>query len=82
MYVYKNEYIEVTDRNGRIKEKSGVFVSVVNINQMNLCMARYNTPNNSRKPLSVSKKDSVRKYYYDILGRRGGEVKSCGEQSL
>lgn len=82
MYVYKNEYIEVTDRNGRIKEKSGVFVSVVNINQMNLCMARYNTPNNSRKPLSVNKKDSVRKYYYDILGRRGGEVKSCGEQLL
>lgn len=82
MYVYKNEYIEIKDRNKKIKEKSGVFVSVKSINQMYLRTTRYNTPDNADIILSLSRKDSVKKYHYDILGYRGGEIRSCGERLL
>lgn len=79
MYVHKNEYLEVLDRNGRRKEKSGFFVSIANIKQKNIRTIQYNTPNNPQKPLSLTEKDRIKKYYFDILGYRGGEIKECGE---
>lgn len=77
MYVYKNEYIELTDDHGNIAERSGFYRSVDNINQGYL-ITRKNSPN-SRIRLGTRKCVSVKKYEYDVLGYRGGEVRECGK---
>lgn len=81
MYLQKNEYFEVIDSKGKVKEKSGYFVNVFNINKGALRTARFNTPCNTGKCVSISKEDSVRKIDIDILGYRGGVIK-CGEPLL
>lgn len=77
MYVYRNEYIELTDKQGNIAAQSGFYRGVANINSGDL-YTRKNSPG-GRTPLRTRKCVSVKKYDYDILGYRGGEVRECGK---
>ena len=80
MYLFKWDYVEVTDKNHRQKFK-GYVVGAFNVNQKQLYYAYDNTPTRARKALTISKGDSVRKYTIDLLGKKGGEIR-CGEPLL
>ena len=72
MYLFANDYIEVIDAKGKVKF-IGYYKSVHNINTRRLWMNNNN--NNSSCDLTISVKDTVKKYNIDILGKIGGEVK-------
>jgi len=76
MYLHKWDYIHVYDHKGELKFK-GYYVSVNNINRNCLYYAHDNTSTVPKKGLTISKKDTVRKYDIDVLGRKGGELE-CG----
>ena len=80
MYLYKWDYIEVTDKNGYLKFH-GYVVGAYNVNERRLYFAFDNTQMQSRKALTISKEDKVRKISIDLLGKKGGEI-SCGEPLL
>jgi hypothetical protein len=76
LYLFKNDYIEVYGKNGKVKFK-GFYNAVKNIKQNRFygkCMNDTKTVDN----LSVVSTDIVRKFYIDILGRKGGEIR-CSE---
>ena len=72
MYLFANDYIEVFSDDGNLKFK-GYYKSVEAITR-NLLTYKFN---NSTKELHkrIGKKDIVKKYYVDILGKIGGEIK-------
>ena len=79
MYLFKWDYIEVTDKKGNLKFR-GYVVGSYNVNRKLLYCAFDNTQTRE-KPLSIVKTDSVKKIYIDLLGKKGGEI-SCGEPLL
>ncbi|KAF5087255.1 CRISPR-associated endonuclease Cas9 [anaerobic digester metagenome] len=81
MYLFKNDYIEVFNKKGEQKF-SGFYKSIFNINQNLLYYALATKPLQKRKALSISKKDSLKKYDIDILGNKGGEIKCSAPLSL
>ena len=80
MYLYKWDYIEVTDKDGDPKFH-GYVVGSWNVNHRQVGFAFDNTQRLPRKPLTISKEDKVRKISIDLLGKKGGEI-SCGEPLL
>ena len=72
MYLFANDYIEVFSDDGNLKFK-GYYKSVEAITR-NLLTYKFN---NSTKELHkrIGKKDIVKKYYIDIIGKIGGEIK-------
>ncbi len=73
-YLFKNDYLEITNKKGEIKFR-GFFKAVYNINQNAFSFAEINKPMQSKKYCIISKNDTIRKYYIDILGRKGGEIR-------
>lgn len=72
MYLFANDYIKVFDNDGKIKF-NGYYKSIKNVNRN----AIYYKNNNSNilEEKTFSKKDVVKKYSVDILGKIGGEIK-------
>lgn len=72
MYLFANDYIKVFDKDGKIKF-NGYYRSIKNVNRN----AIYYKNNNSNilEEKTISKKDVVKKYFVDILGKIGGEIK-------
>lgn len=72
MYLFANDYIKVFDNDGKIKF-NGYYKSIKNVNRN----AIYYKNNNSNilEEKTISKKDVVKKYSVDILGKIGGEIK-------
>lgn len=72
MYLFANDYIKVFDKDGKIKF-NGYYKSIKNVNRN----AIYYKNNNSNilEEKTISKKDVVKKYFVDILGKIGGEIK-------
>ena len=77
MYLFKNDYIQITN-NGKIKFE-GFYASVKSINQSSFYLKEINSP--KAMPKTIAKKDIIKKYNVDILGKKGGEIK-CGEPLL
>lgn len=72
MYLFANDYIKIIDNLGSIKF-NGYYRSIKNVNRN----AIYCKNNNSNilTEKAIAKKDKVKKYYVDILGKIGGEIK-------
>ena len=72
MYLFANDYIKVFDKDAKIKF-NGYYKSIKNVNRN----AIYYKNNNSNilEEKTISKKDVVKKYFVDILGKIGGEIK-------
>lgn len=77
MYLFKNDYIQIIN-NGRVKFE-GFYNSVKNINRSIYYFKEKNSP--ISKPKIIAKKDTIKKFNVDLLGKKGGEVK-CGEPLL
>ena len=77
MYLFKNDYIQVINK-GKIKFE-GFYASVKNINKSSFYLKEINSP--KAMPKTIAKKDIIKKYNVDILGKKGGEIK-CGEPLL
>lgn len=80
MYLFPNDYIRIY-KDGKIKFE-GYYKSVYNINQASLYYSKRNSPTEPRKCITISKKDEIKKYHIDILGRLGGEIKCSAPLSL
>jgi CRISPR-associated endonuclease Csn1 len=81
MYLFKNDYIVVFNNRKNVKRK-GFYRSVNNINQNSIYISLDNKTFNGRTDsVTIAKGDSVEKYYVDLLGNIGGEIK-CGEPLL
>ena len=74
MYLYKNDYIVVSNSNG--EKFRGYYQSVKSINAGLFWIRINNSPKKLSK--SIAQRDIVEKYEVDIYGRMGGKVK-CGE---
>lgn len=88
MYLFKGDYIEISKTNKKTDtekiKRRGFYLSIKCTNQN--CI--YITKGNSSRKLNnvkenetcaIAQKDRIRKYYIDILGKKGGEIKECGE---
>lgn len=81
MYLFYGDYIEITKKN---KICCGYYFSLKNSSRNELYMSKGNTRrklNNMKENevCSITKKDTVKKFEIDILGKKLGEVKKCGE---
>ena len=81
MYLFYGDYIEITKKN---KICCGYYFSLKNSSRNELYMSKENTRrklNNMKENevCSITKKDTVKKFEIDILGKKLGEVKKCGE---
>lgn len=92
MYLFQGDYLEITKRK---ELRRGYYISVENANQKMLKLTRGSTANTLSGLKSTStdiatkklrnevcgivKKDTVKKYEIDILGKKSGEIKKCGE---
>lgn len=81
MYLFYGDYIEITKKN---KICSGYYFSLKSSSRNELYMSKGNTRrklNNMKENevCSITKKDTVKKFEIDILGKKLGEVKKCGE---
>lgn len=72
MYLFANDYIRIFNSEGVLKFE-GYYKSVKNIFR-NYIYAKTNN-SNSATVISIAKKDIVKKFDVDILGKTGGEVK-------
>jgi len=72
MYLFKNEYIEISKPNGDTKF-AGNYCSVKNINNGVLWMKEINKP--AAQAVSIAQSDTLKKYAIDVLGKKGGEIK-------
>lgn len=74
MYLFSNDYIEITSKNGSIKF-TGYYISVKDINTNRLYLASGVKPSDKNNiVIAISGTDKVQKYNIDILGK----IK-CGE---
>ena len=81
MYLFYGDYIEITKKN---KICCGYYFSLKNSSRNELYMSKGNTRrklNNMKENevCSITKKDTVKKFEIDILGKKLGEVKKYGE---
>ncbi len=81
MYLFYGDYIEITKKN---KICCGYYFSLKSSSRNELYMSKGNTRrklNNMKENevCSITKKDTVKKFEIDILGKKLGEVKICGE---
>ena len=81
MYLFYGDYIEITKKN---KICCGYYFSLKNSSRNELYMSKGNTRrklNNVKENevCSITKKDTVKKFEIDILGKKLGEVKKYGE---
>lgn len=81
MYLFYGDYIEITKKN---KICCGYYFSLKSSSRNELYMSKGNTRrklNNMKENevCSITKKDTVKKFEIDILGKKLGEVKKCGE---
>ena len=92
MYLFQGDYLEITKRK---EVRRGYYIAVENANQKMLKLTRGSTVNtlsglkSTSKELAnkklrnevcgIVKKDIVKKYEIDILGKKSGEIKKCGE---
>lgn len=74
LYLFKNDYITVTSKNGLQFE--GYYQSPAGLKQSKFTGIRNNDAKGSA--FVITKTASVKKYDVDILGRKGGEI-ACGE---
>ncbi len=75
MYLFPGDYIRIT--NGKGKEKfEGYYTAVFNINQTMIYGKLPNEADTVAK--KIGQKDTVKKYYIDILGKIGGKI-TCSE---
>ena len=72
MYLFANDYIRIFNSEGVLKFE-GYYQSVKNIFR-NYIYAKTNN-SNSAIVISIAKKDTVKKFDVDVLGKTGGEVK-------
>lgn len=88
MYLFKGDYIEISQKNAKTNtekvKRRGFYLSINNINQNSIVITKDNTrrklSNTNRvETCSISQKDIIKKYDIDILGKKGGEIKECGE---
>lgn len=77
-YLFKNDYIEIIDRNGNVKAE-GYYQSSNNVNRAQIYIKNKNDSQSAVK--GIASKDKVYKYYVDLLGRKGKEP-ICGERLL
>lgn len=81
MYLFRGDYIEITKKN---IIRCGYYFSLKDSSKNELYMSKGNTRrklNNMKENevCSITKKDTVKKFEIDILGKKLGEVKKCGE---
>lgn len=81
MYLFYGDYIEITKKN---KICCGYYFSLKSSSRNELYMSKGNTRrklNNMKENevCSITKKDTVKKFEIDILGKKLGEVKKYGE---
>ena len=72
MYLFANDYIKVFDNVGKIKF-NGYYKSIKNVNRNAIYYKNNNL--NILEEKTISKKDVVKKYSINILGKIGGEIK-------
>ena len=72
MYLFKHDYIVVYNKKGGEKAR-GFYSSVKAITRDQLYLKNNNT--NVENIFTIKKDDTVKKYYVDILGQIGGEIK-------
>ena len=72
MYLFANDYIKIIDNVGDIKF-SGYYRSIKSAKANRIYCKNNN--NNLIEDKTISKKDIIKKYYVDILGKIGGEIK-------
>ena len=88
MYLFKGDYIEISQKiaksNTEKVKRRGFYFSTKSVNKNRI----YMTNENSRRNLKnvnetenciIAQKDIIKKYDIDILGKKGGEIKECGE---
>lgn len=81
MYLFRGDYIEITKKN---KICCGYYFSLKDSSKNELYISKGNTRrklNNmkEKEACSITKKDTVKKFEIDILGKKLGEVKKYGE---
>lgn len=81
MYLFRGDYIEITKKN---IIRCGYYFSLKDSSKNELYISKGNTRrklNNMKEKevCSITKKDTVKKFEIDILGKKLGEVKKCGE---
>lgn len=72
MYLFANDYIKIFDNIGNIKI-SGYYRGIKNSKANRIYCKNNNC--NLMEDKTIGKKDVVKKYYVDILGKIGGEIK-------
>lgn len=82
MYLFSNEYIEVRDKKGRLKNNGfGAYRSAENVNQQSIKIRLFSNKNLKGKDKKIKIDFNMKKYEVDILGKLQGEIK-CGDQLL
>lgn len=81
MYLFRGDYIEITKKN---IIRCGYYFSLKDSSKNELYISKGNTRrklNNmkEKEACSITKKDTVKKFEIDILGKKLGEVKKYGE---
>lgn len=81
MYLFRGDYIEITKKN---IIRCGYYFSLKDSSKNKLYISKGNTRrklNNmkEKEACSITKKDTVKKFEIDILGKKLGEVKKYGE---
>lgn len=82
MYLFQNEYIEIRNKKGILKNNGfGAFRSAENVNQNSIKIRLLSNKNLSGKDTYISIDKNITKFEVDILGKLKGEIK-CGDQLL
>ena len=70
MYLFNNDYIAIFDKNNNLKF-NGYYKGLKSVNNRFI----YVNNSNLSEYKTIGKKDIIKKYYVDILGKIGGEIK-------
>lgn len=72
MYLFSNDYIAIFDKNNNLKF-NGYYKGLKSVNNRFIYVKNNNS--NLSEYKTIGKKDIIKKYYVDILGKIGGEIK-------
>lgn len=72
MYLFNNDYIAIFDKNNNLKF-NGYYKGLKSVNNRFIYVKNNNS--NLSEYKTIGKKDIIKKYYVDILGKIGGEIK-------
>lgn len=72
MYLFSNDYIAIFDKNNNLKF-NGYYKGLKSVNNRFIYVKKNNS--NLSEYKTIGKKDIIKKYYVDILGKIGGEIK-------